>query len=829
MLLTYCKNSIRQLARTPGFTLTALAMLVLGIGATTAVFSIVEGVLLRPLPFKNPQQLVEVTDKLKGADLGGDNGDEAGVTGPDIVAYTRNTHSFLSFGGYQDANYELSGAAEPKQVNAARLTYGVLPALGVPPMLGRFFTRREDEGTQAVTVLSYGLWANTFHRNPNILGTKLLLDRKPYLVIGVMPRSFEFPLKPGHLSRSELWVPMSLTHEELTTGAASWNFHTVARLKPGITAAQAQQDANRVAQEIMRNYPPFMTSLHIEPHLHGLQEATVKQARPLIRILFLAVIVVLLIVCANLAGLLLVRSLRYQRENAVRLALGAQAKQILAQTLAESLVLSVAGGLIGVGLAAALIRVSLNLLPETLPLIDQIKLDWAVGAFALGLAVLTGLLCGLAPAFATLRTNTNDVLKEGGRTGTAGSGHVRLRSGLVIAEIAIALVLLAASGLLLRSFEKMRAIDPGFRPDHALTAVYSLPRQKYSTQTAVNVFNDELLRRLRELPGVTAAGMTSFLPMSGDTNNNAFVVENYVPPKGANMNLAGTSFVLGDFFKALGLHLLQGRLFNDGDKNGAQLVLIVNRKLAQHYWPGQDPIGKRIRIGLPETPTPWMTIVGEVADVKQSSRDVATQEQYYQPALQTTASIGSLASPDELAGNGGFIAIRTAAPPQTMENELRAVVRSLDPQLALDQIQTMEHAMSDSEAPRRFNTALISSFAGIALLLAVLGIYSVMAFSVALRTQEVAIRMALGSQRSGIYRLILGSGVQLAAIGAGVGLIGVYLMASLMKSFLFEVQVLDPLIMIASLLAIFLFSVLACLVPARRAATTEATQALRAN
>jgi putative ABC transport system permease protein len=828
MLLTYCKNSIRKLAKTPGFTLTALAMLVLGIGATAAVFSIVEGVLLRPLPFKNPQQLVEVTDKLKGADLGG-NGDEAGVTGPDILAYTRDTHSFLAFGGYQNANYELAGAAEPKQINAARLSYGVLPTLGVPPMLGRFFTKREDEGTEAVTVLSYGLWADTFHRDPNILGTKVLLDRKPYLVIGVMPRNFEFPLNPGHLNRSELWVPMSLSHEELTTGAASWNFQTVARLKPGITAAEAQQDANRVAQDIMRNYPAFMTSLHIEPRIHGLQEATVKQVRPLIRILFLAVIVVLLIVCANLAGLLLVRALRYRHENAVRLALGAQAGQILAQTLAESLVLSVVGGCIGVALAAALIRISLRVLPETLPLIDQIKLDWTVGAFAFGLAVLTGLLCGLAPAFAALHTNTNELLKEGGRTGTVGGGHARLRSGLVIAEIAIALVLLAASGLLLRSFEKMRAIDPGFRPDHALTATYSLPRQKYSTQTAVNVFNDELLRRLRELPGVTAAGMTSFLPMAGNTNNTAFMVENYVPPKGANMNLAGTSFVVGDFFRALGIHLLRGRLFNDGDKNGAQLVVIVNRKLAQHYWPGQDPIGKRIRIGMPETPTPWMTIVGEVADVKQASRDVGTQEQYYQPALQTTASVGSLASPTDLAGNGGFIAIRTAVPPQAAENELRTVVRSLDPQLALDQIQTMEHAMSDSEAPRRFNTTLISSFAGIALLLAVLGIYSVMAFSVALRTQEVAIRVALGSQRSGIYRLILSSGLQLAAIGAAVGLIGVYAMAGLVKSFLFEVHVLDPLIIIASVLAIFLFAVLACLLPARRAATTEAMQALRAN
>ena len=455
MLLTYCKNSIRQLSKTPGFSLTALAMLMLGIGATTAVFSIVEGVLLRPLPFKNPQQLVILTDKLLGADLGPNTNDgEAGVTAPDIVAYGRDMHSFQSFGGYRNTNFELSGTGEPKMLNAARMSAGVLPTLGVQPLLGRFFTTQEDQQSQQVVVLSYALWADHYHRDPNILGTKVLLDRKPYLVIGVMPQNFEFPMNPGHLNRAELWTPISFSHDDLATGAASWNFQTVARLKPGISAVQAKQDAHRVAQEIMRNYPSFMTSLHIDPRIHGLQEDTVRQARPLIRILFAAVIVVLLIVCANLAGLLLVRALRYRRENAVRLALGAQPAQILGQTLTESLVLSIVGGLAGVVLASVLIRISLGVLPETLPLIDQIEVDWAVAAFALGLAVLTGLVCGLAPGFAVLRTNTNEVLKEGGRTGTAGGGHARLRSGLVVAEIAIALVLLAASGLLLRSFEE---------------------------------------------------------------------------------------------------------------------------------------------------------------------------------------------------------------------------------------------------------------------------------------------------------------------------------------------------------------------------------------
>ena len=375
----------------------------------------------------------------------------------------------------------------------------------------------------------------------------------------------------------------------------------------------------------------------------------------------------------------------------------------------------------------------------------------------------------------------------------------------------------------------MRAVDPGFRPDHVLTAAYSLPHQKYAAQTTVNVFNDELLRRLRELPGVSSVGFTSNLPMSGNNSNSSFVVDGYVAPKGAGLNLGGPSDVIGNYFQALGIHLLRGRFFTDADKNGAQLVAIVNRKLAEHYWPGQNPVDKRIRLGMTETPTPWITVVGEVADVKQTSRDVATQEQFYRPALQANAGYGSLVPADALTGNGGYIALRTNMPPQALANELRSTVRSLDPQLALDQVQTMQVAMSDSEAPRRFNTVLISSFAGIALLLAVLGIYSVMAFSVALRTQEVAIRMALGSQRSGIYQLILNSGLRLAAIGAVLGLIGVFAIASLVKSFLFEVKAFDPLILTVSVLAIFLFAALACLLPARRAATTDATEALRAN
>jgi putative ABC transport system permease protein len=820
--------TIRHLLKSPGFTATAVLMLALGIGATTAIFSIVEGVLLRPLPFPHPERLMALTDILQGADLTG-NGD-AGVTAPDIQNYTRDTHSFESLGGYTQAGYELSGIGEPAQVNVARLSGGVFPALQVAPLMGRFFTQQEDGQKELVAVVSYSLWQNRLHGDSRVLGTKILLDRKPYEIIGVMPRNFEFPLVPGHLNNSELWIPMSFTPAELSTGgSASWSFSMVARLKPGITPAQAQSDAERVAEETMRNYPPFMASLHIRALVRSLHEDTVEQSRQLVRTLFLAIFVVLLIACANLAGLLLVRAIRQRRETAVRLALGASAGALLRQAILESLVLSITGGLFGVALAASVMRVGVNWLPETLPRIREIGLDWPVVLFAIVLAVATGILCGLAPAFAALRTSVNETLKEGGRTGTPGSGHARLRSALVIGEIAVALVLLVASGLLLRSFEKMRAVDLGFRPDHILAASYSLPRKEYATQASVNEFNDELIRRLQQVPGVRFAGITSFLPASSNNSNIAFVPEGYVAPKGANMNLATWAIVHGNYLQVMAIPLLSGRFFTSADKEDAQLVTIVNHKLAEHYWPGADPIGKRLRLGTPETQTPWLTVVGEVADIKEASPDVPAKEQTYQPVEQFEKALGTLATPTDLNGNGGFITVRTAIPPEHMENALRATARSIDPQLALDQVQSMERAVFESEGPRRFNTALISIFALAALLLAALGIYSVIAFSAALRMQEMAIRVAMGSQRSKILALVLTSAIKLAVVGCGLGLIGAAAASYLLRSFLFGVTPFDPLVLAQAALAVLLLAVAASLLPAQRAASIDLMTALRAD
>ena len=824
-ILSDLKLVLRQLRKTPGFTATAVLMLAFGIGATTAIFSIVDGVLLRPLPFPDPDRLVTLGDQVSGTDWG--QHDSGPATGPEVVIYPRDTHSFQSLGGFGFTNYELSGMGEPAQINGSRMTPTVFSTLGVAPLMGRVFTAQEDQQKALVAVLSYATWKSRFNGNPQILGAKILLNRKPYIVIGVMPRDFEFPLTTGHLNRAELWVPMSLLSQELSAEAsASWYLGLVGRLKPGVTPEQAQSDAGVVAQEIMRGLPADVANLRIKPVVYPLQQITVVETRPLLRMLFLAVAVVLLIACANLAGLLLVRAIGRQRETAVRMALGASALTLLRQMILESMVLSVAGGVLGIGLAALAVTAGKGLLPETVPRMNEITLDWRVAAFALAVALFTGFFCGLAPGFAALRTNVNASLKEGGRSGSAGGSHARLRSTLVVLEIAIALVLLAASGLLLRSFSNMSAVDLGFNPEHVTTASYSLPQKQYSTQAQIDGFNTKLLQQLRQLPGVEAVGLTSTLPATG-AGLELFNVEGYVDPRGPDRTVASPSQVIGYYFKAIGTPLIHGRYFTESDNANSQLAVIVNREFAEHYWPHQNPIGKQMKVGGAKTKSPWMSVVGEVADAKLTRPDADASEQFYQPVAQLEKDSGALAASTDLNGNGGYIVLRTALPPEQMENALRATVRSIDAQLPLTQVQTMEQVVAQSEAPRRFNTIIISSFALAAVLLAVLGIYSIIAFSVASRVQEMAIRMALGSQRSHIVRLILISGLKMAAIGCVLGLAGAAVASSVLRSFLFHVSPFDPVVMILAAMAVFALALAASALPARRAASVDPIQALR--
>ena len=817
------RYALRQLLKSPGFTATAILTLAFGIGATSAIFSIVEGVLLRPLPFADPSRLVVVGDLIEGTPF-----DIPAVPAWESLLYARDTHAFTAMGAYQQSSYELSGAGDPSQVSASRLNAGVFSALGVSPLMGRVFNPQEEDSRQQVAVISYQTWRSRFHGKPDVVGATIQLDRKPYTVIGVMPRDFEFPLVPGQLNRSELWVPMSFTQGELENGKGSWNFRMVGRLKPGISLSQGQQDAALVTQEITRALPAeIQGSLHLRAGVRQLDEITVQAARPLVRALFLAVAVVLFIACANLAGLLLVRVIRRRREISVRIALGARASAVLRQNLIETLALSISGGLLGLLIASIALRVGISFLPETLPRISSISLDWKVVGFALVLAVVTGLLCGLAPALAATRTDINESLKEGGRTGTSGGGHARLRSVLVVAELAVALVLLTGAGLLLRSFEKLRSVDLGFRTDHVLTASYSLPQQQYSTQASVDSFNRELLTKLRQLPSVQAVGLTTNLPATGNDSNSGFVAEGYNPPQGAELQLGWPAQILGDYFQALGIGLIRGRGFTDADRVDSPLVVIVNRALAEHDWPGQDPIGKRLHVGVKATPLPWMTVVGVIGDIKQTTPDVDTKPQFYQPPSQFKQTLGPYAPPDALVGNGGSIVMRSAMPPEQMADSLRAAVRSIDPQLPLTQIEPMDRVVAEGQAPRRFNAALISSFAGAAVLLAVLGIYSVIAFSAALRTQEMAIRLALGSQRGSVMRLILLSGAKLGLAGCVIGGVAAIFATRLLRTLLFQVDPLDPMVLAVAAVSIFALALLASLIPARRAASVEPMQALR--
>jgi predicted permease len=812
--------AFRQLRKTPGFTLTVVLILAFGIGATTAIFSLVEGILLRPLPFRNPERLVVLGDSLQ-------NGPNTPVTAREIRTYSEASSAFSSLGGHIGVSFELSGDSTPEEIPAARLTTGVFPTLGVQPLLGRVFTSQEEDGHQPLAVISYALWLNRYHRDPHVLGSSIVLDRRAYTIIGVMPRSFEFPLTAGQLDQAQLWVPMSLTPEELSDGHAGfWGYQIVARLKDGVTLTQAASDADRVAKQIMRGFPPSMAAIHIKGDVTPLGEYTVSEVRPLLRTLLLAVAVVLLLACVNVAGLLLVRAIRRRREYAVRLALGARSGVILRQAILEGLLLSFAGGLLGLGLAAAAIRAALYLLPDSMPRVDSIALDANVTGFALILALLTGVLCSLAPAFAALRTDPMENLKEGVRTATGASSHTWLRSALVVSEIAIALVLLTVSGAFLRSFQKMRAVDRGFLPDHVLAAGYELPLRQYSTRSSVEEFNREVVDRLSRKPGVIAAGITTNLPAMGPFAQTTYTIEGE-PVDSWKLRFAPFAIIYGDYFQALRIPLLDGRYFSDGDRSSSLPVVIVNQSMANHCWPGQRAIGKRMHVGNPKKGLPWATVVGVVADTKGGSRDEPTMDQWYIPAQQPATLFGSEPAGKLTDPMAAYIALRSSLSPEQMVQTLRSTIAEIDPLLALQQVQPLTDALSNVEAPRRFNTDLITAFALGALLLAITGIYAVVAFSVSLRAHEIAIRMALGAQRAGIARLVLTLGAKLALLGCVLGVIASLAVSRLVSSFLFQVSATDPLIYVAGILIMILMALFASALPAARAASADPIDALR--
>lgn len=813
--------AFRQLRKSPGFSLTVILTLALGIGATTAIFSLVEGILLRPLPFANADRLVLLGDHLR-------NGPNVSVTAREISTYTTATSAFSSMGGFIDAAYELSGGAVPEQIYVSRLTSSVFPTLDVRTALGRVFTQQEEDAHQPLAVISYSLWLNRYGLDSKVLGRTIVLNRVAYTIIGVMPRTFEFPLQAGRAFQAQVWLPMSLTPDELSEEQTGyWGYRMVARLKDGVSLTQAAQDVDRVAQQVMRDFPANMSAIHIWGDVQSLRENLVRDVRNVLRTLLYAVAIVLLIACVNASGMLLVRAIRRRREYAVRLALGAGPGGIIRESVLEGVLLSLTGGLLGLAFAAIALRTALHLLPDSMPRIDSIFMDATVVTFALLAALATGVICSLAPAFAAMRTDLTESLKEGGRTGTGASSHAWLRSFMVVLEIGVALVLLTVSGAFLRSFQKMRAVDPGFRPDHVLVATYQLPVMQYPRQSNVGMFNRSVLDRLSHQPGIIAAGLANAIPASDVFAMAGHTVEG-VPIDRWKLQFVAFAVTDGDYFRAVGIPLLEGRVFTEDDRSNSLLVVMVNEFMAKHYWPGQEAVGKRIHMGNPQKGLPWATVVGVVANTKLGARDEPDVDQIYIPAQQPAILFGTGASEKLSNPTGGFIILRSGLPPEQMIQTLRASVAEVDPLLALEQVQPMDDLISNVEAPRRFNTDLITTFALGALLLAITGIYAVVAFSVSQRTQEIAIRMALGAQRSGIAALVLIGGTKMGLAGCALGVLGSLAASRLVGSFLFEITATDPWIYASSVLLMMLMALLASLLPAIRAASADPVAALRA-
>ncbi len=817
--LSSFRYAFRQMSKAPGYALAVVLMLGAGIGATTAIFSLVEGVLLRPLPFHDPERLVTLGDRL---------GETTGisVTATELAFYEKATTAFSSAGGYARVSYELSSGAQPQVVHAARMEARAFRTLGVEPMLGRVFNEQEDDAHAQVVVISYSMWLNRFHRDPKALGSSIVLDRKAYTIVGVMPRSFEFPLETGRLGQAELWVPMSLTPEEVSeANAGDWRFKMVARLKDGVSLERGGQDADRVAHAIMRDFPAKLSAVKMRGAVSPLREEAVDSARPLLRTLFLAVAIVLLIACVNVAILMLVRAIRRRREYAVRLALGAKAAVMVRGALAEGLLLSLAGGAMGLAIATVALKTTLVRLPESMPRIDAIGLDGTVTGFALLLAVATGVVCSAAPAFAAMRTDLLENLRESTRN-SAGTSHASLRTMLIVAEIAIAMILLTVSLAFVRSYQKMLAVDPGFRPDHVLVAGYQLPLEQYGTAASVQRFDREVLDRLGEKPGISAVGMALVLPATASVPMADYTVD-AASSASWKMQFAAMNFTDGNYFRAMGISLRKGRFFTLRDGAGVPPVLIVSESMAQHAWPGQDAVGKRMHLGNPKSGLPWATVVGVVGDTKRS-RDESSEDQFYLPIQQPETLYGSDAPGKLTNASDGYIVLRSTLPPEQLQQTLRASVVEVDPMLALKEVRPMMDALANVEAPRRFNTGLIGVFALAALLLAVTGIYAVVAFSVTMRKQEIAIRMAVGAERATIARMILIDGVKLATLGCALGVVGSIALSEVVRSFLFGVSPLDPTLYALSAAVMTLLTMAASALPAMRAAATEPNAELRA-
>ena len=807
-LLQDLRYAVRMLLKNPGFTLVAVLTLAFGIGANTTIFSIVSNVLLKPLPYSNPEGLVKVWSRFTGIGLPNDLN---WFSAPEFRDLREQNRSFSDVAVIGGDNYSLGLSGNPLSVSGSPVSPSLFTILGVTPKLGRTFAPDEAEkGRDAVVVLGYGLWQRAFGADPQIVGRDLLINGRSCRVIGVMPQGFEYP------ARAEIWTPQVFVPDDFSpNNRGSHGYEVLARLKPGVSFAQARADMEAVSKSIIernRDYP--YERFNFALILHPLLEETVGDVKASLWILMGAVGFVLLLVCANVAGLLLVRATARQKEIAVRAALGAGMRRIVRQLLSESILLSLIGGLLGLALTPLLLNVVVTLSASALPRVVSTGIDARALVFTFLIAVGTGVVFGLAPALDAGRGVHYEILKEGGRTGSEGRLSQRLRRVFVAAEAALAVLLLAGSGLLLRSFVKLLAVDPGFRPEGVLTLQVSLPDAKYNKPEQSATFFRELVTRVQHLPGVQAAGAISLLPLVGQSNSGTTTVDTRaVPPEEASPE-ADWRVATPGFFQAMGISLISGRYFEERDADAAAPVAIIDETMAHTYWPNEDAVGKRIKLGGAQSTRPWMTIVGVVGHVRYRTLEARSRVQIYWPEAQRpTGSMG--------------LAIRAAGNPASLAPAVQKIVLDLDAQQPVDRVLTMQELMADSLARRRLTLSLLAAFASGAILLAALGIYGVTAYMVTQRQQEIGVRMAIGASRADVLKLIVKQGMSLMLAGLGAGLVLSLGLTWILGSLLFSVRPYDPLVLSGAAAALAFVALVACSLPAWRATRVDPLVALR--
>jgi putative ABC transport system permease protein len=790
------RYSYRLLLRNPLFTAIAVIVLALGIGAATAIFSVVNAVLLRPLPFPDAGRLVQVSEVARQQ-----GGKQESVSFPNLLDWRAQSHSFAQIAAYKFNNFFLTGSDEPERLIGLNVSANFHQTLGVAPAAGRAFLPEADQpGGKREVIISHGLWQRRFGSDPQLIGKGVTLNNETFTVIGVMPPSFQFPD-----SGVDLWAPLALDPGKEDRG--NHTLSVIARLAPSESLGHARTEMDTIALRLEQQYPTSNEGRGVS--VVPLHEQLVGAARTSLLILLGAVGCILLIACANVTNLLLSKATTRQKEIAVRMALGASRLRIVRQLLTESLLLSFVGG--ALGSLAGWWGVSLLIAAGSveLPNTKTVEVDYTVLAFAFAASLLAGVASGLTPALQISKSDFNESLKQDSRGATGGARQQRLRSLLAIFEIALALVLLAGGGLLFKSFLRLRQVDPGFKPEHVLTLELSLPKAKYSGKQAVINFFDRTFQRIGALPGVGSVGAISDIPFGGSHTNSSFTIDGQPPvPSGqepeANMNVVGSSY-----FKTMSIPLRQGREFTGDDALNAPGVAVVNEALAQRYLPGESPLGKRIILGQGN-----YEIVGVVGDVKQERLSRPSSPEIYLHYLQFPT-------------RGMNLVVRTGDDPQALIGSIRGALREIDPNQPIYSVRTMEERLSRSVTSQRFSALLLGVFAGAALLLAGVGIYGVVAYSVTERTHELGIRIALGAQPRDIFRLVVGQGLILILIGVGIGLAAAFALTRLMSGLLYGISPTDPTTFITISLLLAAVALLASYIPARRATKVDPMLSLR--